>query len=142
MKTELTFFVAVGLIAISCGSKHQSQTDEISGTYVREYSFKVIHPERGDTIGFRTVRDTIFISQKDRGYEVSNNKWSSNDYDKEGWQNMEHLEDRPLSTYQANFNIVDSSLRGNEFTPTLYLNPNPKQLFKTKKPVNPYAKIK
>lgn len=142
MKTELTFFVAVGLMTISCGSKHKSQTDEISGTYVREYSFKVIHPERGDTIGFRTVSDTIFISQKDQGYEVSNSKWGLNDYDTMRWQNLEHSEDRPLSTYQANFDISDNSLRGNEFTPTLYLTLNPKQLFKTKKPVNPYAKIK
>ena len=96
MITRFSFFVTVGLIAISCGSKERdTQTYNISGVYVREYSFKVIHPERGDTIGVRTIRDTIFIGQKNQYYEVSNRKWRLNDYDKEGWKSMEHDDDRP-----------------------------------------------
>jgi hypothetical protein len=50
------------LMILSCGSKNNHlEPDKISGTYVREYTFKVIHLESGDEIGMRTIRDTITI---------------------------------------------------------------------------------
>jgi hypothetical protein len=110
MKTKSILGIALGLFAISCGSKDHTQTDGVSGIYVREYSFKVIHAERGDTIGERTIRDTIFIHQKDQSYEVSNHKWSLNDYDNDGWREMEHAEDREIPTYMAIYKQEQNSL--------------------------------
>lgn len=71
---------------------------------------------------------------------MSNNKWSSNDYDKEGWQNMAHSDNRPIPTYLANFDINDNSLSDNELNTILYLSLKTKQLFKTKSLVNAYQK--
>ena len=42
--------------------------NKISGTYVKEYSFKVVNPETGNEIGFRTIRDTIFVNPIQNGY--------------------------------------------------------------------------
>jgi hypothetical protein len=142
MITRFSFFVTVGLIAISCGSKERdSQTDNISGVYIREYSFKVIHPERGDTIGMRTIRDTIFIRQKDQGYEVSNNKWSLNDYDIDGWKNMEHAEDHSMPTFHVTFNLADGSL-DSESMQHLFLDLERGQLYKDKNQEKPYQKFR
>ena len=111
MKKRFGVIVVVGIVVFACGSKeHSRPNDEISGTYVREYSFKVVNPETGAEIGMRTVRDTIFITPVDERFEVSNHKWAKNDYDNEGWRNMEHADDRPIPTYQAVFAKKDSSL--------------------------------
>src|SRR5882672_12810833 len=105
MKKGLWFIVIVGTLVFACGIRDNSRShDEISGAYVREYSFKIINPETGAEIGMRTIRDTIFIRPVEERYEVSNSKWRLNDYDKEGWQNMEHAEDRSMPTSQATFN--------------------------------------
>ena len=106
MKIGLGVIIAVGIFVFGCGTKdHSGSNDEISGAYVREYSFKVVNPETGNEIGFRAIRDTIFVNSKQDGYEVSNKKWRLNDYDKEGWQDMEHSDDRPKATFIAEFDI-------------------------------------
>lgn len=141
MITRFSFFVTVGLFAISCGSKKRdTQTDNISGVYVREYSFKVIHPERGDTIGVRTIRDTIFIGQRNQYYEVSNRKWKLNEYDKEGWKSMEHDDDRPTPIYKATFNNTDKTLVSEEGESILLGLSG--QLYRGMKRDKPYKKIK
>ena len=100
MKRGLAFLITVGLTVLACGTKeHSKSADEISGTYVREHSFKVVNPETGAEIGMRMIRDTIFIEPIENGYEVSNRKWRLNDYDKDGWQSMEHSDDRPIFTF-------------------------------------------
>lgn len=133
MKTRLFFYVVLGLLAISCGRKNREQKDKISGVYAREYSFKVIHAERGDTIGERTVRDTIYIRQRDEVYEVSNHKWSLNDYDSDGWQSMQHSEDRPAPTYMANYDQETSSLRAvDDALNLIHLDAQNQQMIRTK----------
>ena len=143
MKLRFSFIVAIGFAIISCSSKeHHSQAEgEISGTYVREYSFMVTNPETGIEIGMRTVRDTIFVSPKENGYEVSNNKWRLNDYDREGWKNMEHSDDRPMPIYESAFDPLDSSLI-NESTIPLYLDIKDGLLCKGKKRDSPYRRSK
>ena len=141
MKRGLGVIVAVGIVVFACGTKdHSRSNDEISGTYVREYSFKVVNPETGNEIGFRAIRDTIFVNPKQNGYEVSNNKWRLNDYDKEGWQNMEHTEDRPMPIYIAVFDPTDSSLNAEHALP-LYLDLNKGHLYRDKKTDAPFRRV-
>src|SRR6478752_2992819 len=100
MKQSLTIIVAVGFLIASCTrGKDTSSSGDISGAYAKEYSFKVVNQETGTEIGMRTIRDTIFIQSAEIGYIVSNKKWTLNDYDREGWQNMEHSENRPMQTF-------------------------------------------
>lgn len=142
MKSKMSFIFAVGFAIFSCSNGRDSGSgDEISGAYVREYSFKVAHPETGNVIGMRTVRDTIFIRSKEISYEVSNNKWRLNDYDKEGWQNMEHAEDRSMLTFQTTFNSTDGLLNS-ESMPHLFLDLGRGQLYKDKSREKPYQRLK
>src|SRR5687767_3123552 len=129
MKSGFSLIVAVSLMIMSCGSKENGSgaDSKILGTYVKEYSFKVTNTGTGEEIGMSTVRDTIFIKPKQNGYEVSNNKWKLNDYDREGWQSMEHSEDHPLRTYQATFDPTDNSLNA-QFMVPLYLDQKGKLL--------------
>jgi len=140
MKRSLTLIVAVGFAISSC-TKRQDTTasDEISGAYAREYSFKVVNPETGNEVGMRTIRDTIFIRPVESGYEVANTKWRLNTYDKQGWQNMRHNEDRPFPSYVAVFNKTESTLNF-QSVPSLYLNLPEGSLSKDKKGDNPYRK--
>ena len=141
MKRGLEVIVAVGFVVFACGTKNQSRSnDKISGTYVREYSFKVVNPETGNEIGLRTIRDTIFVNPKQNGYEVSNNKWRLNDYSKEGWQNMGHTEDRPIPIYIAVFDPTDSSLNAEHALP-LYLDLIEGHLYKGKKGEAPFRRV-
>lgn len=96
MKEQMILLALVANLVVSCSTKrNQFSSNEISGTYAREYIFEV---------------DTISIISIDEGYEVSNNKWKLNDYDDEGWQNMEHAEDRPFLNYLADYIQKDSAL--------------------------------
>ena len=142
MITKLILIVVAGLVLTSCGSKENRTHSEqdITGTYVLEYSFAVKNQETGEEIGMRSVRDTIFIRAKQTGYEVANNKWRLNDYDKEGWQNMEHSDDRPLSTYNAVFDVTDNSLNAQLMAP-LYLILPDGILYKGKGREFPYRRI-
>lgn len=103
----ITLFYAV----VSCAEKGTVSADEISGTYVKEVDFEVPDPYNIEkTLGMGKIRDTIFISAKQDGFEVSNNKWRLNDYDDLGWQNLEFEENRPMPTYKVIFDPSDSSL--------------------------------
>ena len=142
MKTKITIIVAVGFAIFSCSNGRDSGSgDKISGAYVREYSFKVVHPETGNEVGVRTIRDTIFIRQVENIYEVSNNKWRLNDYDKNGWKNMDHDDDRSMPTFKATFNSARVSL-DSESMPHLFLDLGMEQLFKDKSREKPYQKLR
>ncbi len=58
------------------------------------------------------------------------------------WRNMEHSDDRSMPTYQANFDMSDSSLSDKDSMQSLYLSPKTEQLFKTKSRLNPYGRVK
>jgi len=122
MTQRLFFIVVAGLEMSSCNSreKNSAKADEIVGAYAREYSFKVVNTENGKEIGMSIIRDTIFVRPKSDGYEVSNDRWRLNQYDNEGWKNMEHSEDRPMVTHAVTFDPVDNSLNSQLFVP-LYL---------------------
>jgi hypothetical protein len=141
MKIGTIFNLMVSLVILSCGSKNNHfESDKISGTYVREYTFKIIHPESGIEIGMRTIRDTIIIQPINTGYEVSNNRWSLNDYDKDGWRNMEHADDRPFPMYAATYEPKTHSLRAvGTISNIIYLNIELNQLYRTKD--KPYKKV-
>lgn len=141
MITRFSFIVIIGILLISCGSNenHSQTEDEISGTYVKEYSLKVVNLETGTEVGIRNIRDTIFVHPKDRGYEVANKKWFQNSYDREGWRDMIHAEDRPLPNYQATFDPTDSTLYC-ESGPSIHLNIKKRQLFRSDKQDKPYQK--
>jgi hypothetical protein len=143
MKLGFVFIVLTAIAVISCGSRenHTKPETEITGAYVKQYSFKVVDTGTGREIGMSTVRDTIFIRSKENGFEVSNNKWRLNDYDREGWRNMEHAEDKPVSTYHAVFNPTDNSLNA-EFMPPIHFDQGRHNLFKGKGRDNPYNRVK
>lgn len=134
--------LTIGFVVASCMSRenHSVKNDGISGDYVREYSFKVVNPEGGNEIGIATIRDTISVQQKDKDYQVTNSKWRLNDYDKEGWQNMEHADDRPMQDYVARFQSKDTVLVAESF-PIIYLNGLHLTLYKGKKGRNPYRMV-
>ena len=141
MNIKLILIVAVGFAIVSCTKGRDTDlSDEISGAYAREYSFKVVNAETGAEIGMRTIRDTIFIRSIGTGYEVLNKKWNLNDSDRAGWQNMEHADDRPLSTYQAQFEERSNSLT-TELSPPLFLDFKENSLFKDKTRQKPYIKV-
>jgi hypothetical protein len=134
--------VAVGFAIVSCTrGRDADSSDEISGAYAREYSFKVVNPETGSEIGMRTVRDTIFVGLIESGYEVSNKKWRLNDYDREGWQSMEHDEDRPIPSFLAKFNSSNGSLNA-ESNAVLFLDLEKGKLFKDEGREKPYQKLR
>lgn len=144
MKTNRILVVAVGFVIFSCGSSRDSgKSNDISGAYVRQYSIKVVNTETGGEIGMRTVRDTILIQPVDDGYEVSNRKWKLDDFDKEGWKNMEHSEDRPFPNYQSIFENGDSSL--NPIQPgqgiSLHIDPSMKTVYKGMDRKGVYEKV-
>jgi hypothetical protein len=144
MKLNSIFIVlVVGSGIVACNSKGKNSTDieKISGAYAREYSFKVINPESGKEIGMRTVRDTIYIRENASDYEVSNNKWSLNDYDKDGWKDMRHTDDRPMPTFNANFDRSNNSLIS-ELNSTLHFDKEKSKLFKDQNESASYLKTK
>lgn len=117
----LKLFIVVGLVIFGCNTKEDKSVDKISGVYVREYSFKVINPESAAEIGTRSIRDSIFILPVENGYQVSNRKWKKNDYDTEGWQSMEHSDDRPIATHFSTYDRNKFLLMGNELSQRLIL---------------------
>lgn len=118
MKTTVILSAAIGILISSCHSKrNQFSPDGLSGAYVREYTFEVVHSETGIKIGTRIIRDTIFIKRIDRTYEVSNRKWMFSNYDDEGWRDMQHAEDRPIPTYHAIFDKTNKALISEQMEP-------------------------
>lgn len=139
MKTKMIFTVAIGFAIFSCnGIRDSSSSDEISGAYAREYSFKVVKHETGGVIGSRVIRDTIFVHSKSGFVGISNHKWRMNDYDKVGWVTMAHDDDRPMIAYEGELeNGMISS--PNHFP--LYVNAESGQLWKDKGHQITYQKV-
>jgi hypothetical protein len=131
MKGMISLLVIVGFICGSCQTKSDSRDSEITGIYVREYSYKVIHPNTGQEIGLRTIRDSIFIEAEGSQYRIINRKWRKNEYDDLGWQNMAHAEDRPIPEFIAAYDHADNSIE----SPTgnrLFYDPNESFIYWTK----------
>ena len=112
MMTRVVSFLVGVSICYGCGNteKANSSDDSIAGTYVREYSSEILNQLSGNKMGMRTVRDTIYISAAGENFKVENSKWSINDYDEEGWKNMEHGESGPLPTFTAEYDESSRTL--------------------------------
>jgi hypothetical protein len=112
MRIRVVFFLVVVSFCYSCGSNgsESARDDSITGTYVREYSKEILNQLSGNKVGMRTVRDTLYITSSEGKYKIENAKWSMNDYDNAGWQNMEHAESGPLSSFTANFDEKSRTL--------------------------------
>lgn len=108
MKTK-SYLLWLCVIIIGCATK-ENERENVSGVYVREYSFTITNQETGAELGMRTVRDTIFVNRVGDSYDISNRKWMMNHYDQEGWRNMEHSDDRPFESYGAKFDRNSSEL--------------------------------
>ena len=104
MSLKIISVCLISLAILACGPDKQSGSttdDNIQGVYVREQAVEVKHPESGELIGMRQIRDSIFIKPADEGYSVTNRKWRLNDYEQEGWVSMEHADDRPFPGFVA-----------------------------------------
>lgn len=110
LKESLIFAGALSIASCGTNGDRPGSTADASGTYVRAYAFEITNPESGKKVGIRQVRDSIFIERNDNGFEVSNRKWCMNDYDQEGWVNMEHADDRPLPSFVASYDPASGSL--------------------------------
>jgi hypothetical protein len=104
MTRKIISVCLVSLAISACSPDNQSgstKDDNVLGVYVLEQAVEVRHPESGDLIGMRQIRDSIFIEPADDGYKVTNRKWRMNDYEKEGWVSMDHADDRPFPGFVA-----------------------------------------
>lgn len=143
--SRMILICAVGLASVSCSSNEKLEANEnASGIYVREYSHEVTNLNSGNRIGYRKVRDTIFIEKTDKAYLVTNRKWRLNDFDNEGWMSMEHSDSKPLPTFQASFDEnTKSFIADNELLSyPLYLDSDKQKLYKGKSRETEYVKIK
>jgi hypothetical protein len=131
MGARLFLLTVAGFIVAVCNPKESRNDSSIAGIYVREYSFQVTNSESGKEIGMRTIRDTVFVRANSSGYMVSNSKWSLNDYDKAGWKNMKHSDDRPIAPFQAKFDKANNTLISPLNSP-LFLDIKSQKLFKEK----------
>ena len=101
---------AVAALVWSCGQVESGNNDSVAGVYVREYSREILNQLSGDKVGTRSVRDTLFIELNGDHYKVKNTKWSMNDYDNDGWQNMQHSESKPLPSFEAIYDKESKAL--------------------------------
>jgi hypothetical protein len=97
MKQKFIYSAVVILLTVSC-SKPSVKQEQISGVYVKELIFDVIHPLTDENLGKGRIRDTIFIAPKQDGFEVSNNKWRIDDFNDRGWKNLQHEMSQPMPT--------------------------------------------
>lgn len=104
---------AYGWLVTSCSSSEsKSNEDTVAGIYVREYSREILNQLSGNKVGMRTIRDTIYIREGSTGYKIANSKWRMNDYDEDGWQNMEHGEEGPWPSFEATYDADNKRLNG------------------------------
>jgi hypothetical protein len=110
MKRVVGFYVMIA-ISYSCGQVENASDDSVAGTYVREYSKEIMNQLSGNKVGMRTVRDTLYITEVGDAYQIKNAKWRMNDYDNDGWQNMEHGELGPWPSFEATYEDESKSLK-------------------------------
>lgn len=138
--------IIVLTILVSCGSENSVRTEKITGAYTVESTFDVpnINSSAGEILGTGKVRDTIYITVKQSGFEVTNKKWRSNSYDMAGWQRLRPgANDGAMYMYHVNYDVTDSSLVSDPpgMMPTLYLNMKDGKLYKGTDRNKPYMKI-
>lgn len=111
MKHFVGFLIWIS-ICWACGNpnKDGERADSISGTYVREFSREILSQSNGAKMGMRTVRDTLYVTFEGDGYKVRNTRWSMNDYDDDGWRDMEHAEGGPLASFTATYDEASRTL--------------------------------
>lgn len=128
-----TLLILVTLV--SCGSDRSVKTEKIAGTYTAEIVFDVPNMTTGKMEGTAKIRDTIFIAPKQNGFEITNKKWRSNNYDMEGWRNLRPgANDGALYSFQATYDPTDNSLNSDPpgMMPTLYIDIKERKLYKGK----------
>lgn len=125
MKPLISFFLGM-IVCYACGTAESSTDDSIAGTYVREYSREILNQLSGNKVGMRTVRDTLYVSSSGDGYRIVNARWRMNDYDSEGWQNMEHGEGGPWPSFDASYDENSKSLNAKATAdmPSLFVEEN------------------
>ena len=103
----LLFSVAAGCKIIE---KESAYSGLVTGTYVYTYTADVMEVGTGEVVGIRTVRDTIFIKEAGKKFEVSNRKWMDNDYDNVDWLQPESKADQAMPTYLVEFDTSEKKL--------------------------------
>jgi hypothetical protein len=109
MKSITILMPSIYFLLVCC-TRSSVERSQISGVYVKETVFDVIHPLTDNRLGIGRIRDTIFVAPKQNSFEISNNKWRLDEYNDHGWQNLQHEENHPMPTYQVTFDPTDSSL--------------------------------
>jgi hypothetical protein len=112
LKLILVVFACVWLLTSCSSGESKSNEDTVTGIYVREYSREILNQLSGNKVGMRTIRDTLYIREADTGYRIANSKWRINDYDEDGWQNMEHGEEGSWPSFEATYDAHNKRLTG------------------------------
>jgi hypothetical protein len=148
MRKYILFASLCTLILSSCennstvSNENKNINKDIKGAYVRAYSYEVKNMSTDQVVGIRSVRDTIFIREKENGFEVSNSKHRMNNYDQDGWIEITGTESMP--TFQATYDQLDNSLVPvqNPFVAPVYFDSDNDVMYKDKDRSHPYQKVK
>ena len=137
MKKNITTLLVVGAFFLySCSSGNSDK--EIIGAYVSRDTVAQRHIYSGDTIGHSVIADTVFVSPKEKGYQVSRHRWYLNDYDQKGW---DRRYDGVMKTHAVTFDKTDSTLNSELYAP-IYLDLNKNELFLGESKSRVYRKVK
>ena len=120
----------------SCGGA--ASGEDITGAYVSRDTVAQRHMYSGDTIGHSVIADTVFVSPKEKGYQVSRHRWYLNDYDQKGW---DRRYDGVMKTHAVTFDKTDSTLNSELYAP-IYLDLNKNELFLGESKSRAYKKVK
>lgn len=113
----------------------------VAGTYVRSFPVEQRNIQTGKTVGISQFRDTVYIVEKEQGFQVQQKKWRNNDYDNDGWQQQTAISGVRQS-YQARFDETDNTLisENGVYSPIL-VDMDGKQIFLNDKKDSPYKKV-
>lgn len=137
MKMKFKSIMLVTLLFASCTTKTEEQ---IAGVYVHERNFedKKLDPER--ILGKVSIKDTILITKKEKGYQIENRVWRNRSYDQNGWQRRYDI---AMKTHTVIYDKADQSLNTEMslYNP-MYLDFEKGQLYLSKDSEKKWAKLK
>lgn len=134
MRKIVIVFLSIGAFLSACSSGVSD--DEIIGAYVSRDTVLQRHIYSGDTIGHSVIADTVFVSRKEKGYQVSEHRWYLNDYDLKGWYRNY---DGEMKSHTVTFDKTDSTLNSELYSP-IYFDLDKNELFFGKS--RTYKKVK
>lgn len=134
---EFKSIVLVALLFAACKSKTYEQ---IVGVYVHERSFEEKKLDSDKILGKISMRDTILISKKQKGYQIENRIWRNRSYDQDGWQ---RIYETAMKIHTVTYDKTDQSLNTEmSLYPPIYLDFEKGLLYYSKEDEKKWIKLK